>query len=107
MDQETPRFAVFYRFFWPCNPFRMNTSRKLSQVFILNNLQETLSPLESAFTEKRGGGASSGSSQTQPLSLRCFKVGLELFPEQSSGSARKPSASRCEAQACPGATIAP
>jgi hypothetical protein len=38
------------------NPFRMNSSRKSPQVFILRDLRKTLSPLESAFTEKGGGG---------------------------------------------------
>ena len=56
MDRETPRFTVFYRFFWPRNPFRMNTSRNFSQVLILNDLLESLSPLESALTKKGGGG---------------------------------------------------
>jgi|HubBroStandDraft_6_1064221.scaffolds.fasta_scaffold04008_11 hypothetical protein len=44
---------------------------------------------------------------TATRSQRCLKPSLELLPEQSSALARKPSASRCEAQACPGATIAP
>ena len=34
----------------------MNTSTKSPQVFILNHLQEMLSPLESALTKKGGRG---------------------------------------------------
>src|SRR5271163_2372302 len=34
----------------------MSVSRKSLQVFILHDLLETLSPLESVFTKKRGGG---------------------------------------------------
>jgi hypothetical protein len=34
----------------------MNTSKKSAQVLILNDLQETLSPLESALAKKGGGG---------------------------------------------------
>jgi len=38
-----------------CKLFRMNVSKDLSQVLILNSLQKSLSSLESAFT-KNGGG---------------------------------------------------
>jgi hypothetical protein len=36
--------------------FRMNTYKKRPQVFILIDLREGLSPLESALTKKGGGG---------------------------------------------------
>jgi len=54
-ELKTPRFTVFCRFFWPRNPFKMNTSRKSPQVFILNDLHDMLSSLESALTKKGGG----------------------------------------------------
>ena len=37
-------------------PFKMNTYKNRPQVFILIDLHETLSPLESALTKKRGRG---------------------------------------------------
>ena len=37
--------------------FRINTSKEVSQVFILNNLQKGLSPLESALTRNQGVGS--------------------------------------------------
>ena len=47
---------MFYRLFWPRNPFKMNTSKKSLQVLILNDLLETSNPLESTLTKKRGRG---------------------------------------------------
>ena len=38
------------------NSFKMNTYKNRPQVFILIDLHKTLSPLESAFTKKGGGG---------------------------------------------------
>ena len=48
--------TVFHRFFWSHKPFRMNTSKKSPQVFILSGLGKALSLLESALTKKGGGG---------------------------------------------------
>jgi hypothetical protein len=53
---DVPRFALFCRQFWTRNPFRMNTYKKSSEVFILNNLELALSFLESTLTGKGGGG---------------------------------------------------
>ena len=55
---KTPRFAVFYWFFLQHKFFRMNTYKKSAQVFILKDLRNALSPLESALTKKGGGGCS-------------------------------------------------
>src|SRR6202021_3232398 len=51
-----PRFALFCRQFWTRNPRRMNTYKKSSEVFILNNLQGLLNSLESTLTGKGGRG---------------------------------------------------
>lgn len=51
-----PRFALFYRQFWSHNLFRINTYKKTSEVFILNNLQGALNFLESTLTGKEGRG---------------------------------------------------
>jgi len=53
---DVPRFALFCRQFWTRNPFRMNTYKKSSEVFILNNLQLELNLLESTLTGKGGRG---------------------------------------------------
>jgi hypothetical protein len=53
---SVPRFALFCRQFWTRNPRRMNTYKKSSEVFILNNLQVSLSSLESTLTKKGGRG---------------------------------------------------
>jgi hypothetical protein len=41
-------------------PFRMNTSKKCPQVFILKVLEESLSSLESALMKKREGEGEGG-----------------------------------------------
>src|SRR6266568_708826 len=59
--------------------FRINTSKGVSQVFILNDLQKRLSPLESALTRNQGGGSKERPTPcptcaTRPpwLGSRCF-----------------------------------
>jgi hypothetical protein len=62
---RTPRFAVLYRFFQRRKPFKMNTSMEYPQVFILKELQEVLSCLESTLTRKGGGGGVSVNRQVK------------------------------------------
>jgi hypothetical protein len=59
--------------------FRINTSKGVSQVFILNDLQKGLSPLESALTRNQGGESKERPTPcptyaTRPpwLGRRCF-----------------------------------
>jgi hypothetical protein len=74
-----PRFALFCRQFRTSKSFRINTYKKSSEVFILNNLQGDLSYLESTLTGKGGGGGCPISSlsclRTSPLFILEF---LEL-----------------------------
>lgn len=69
-----PRFALFYRQFLNRNPFRINTYRKTSEVFILNNLQDALNFLESTLTGKGEGVG------CQYPSLSCLRTSPRLHP---------------------------
>jgi hypothetical protein len=83
MDRETPSFAVFPRFFWPRNPFRMNISKKSPQLFIL---KEMLSPLESAFTKKGRRGQQKGPEAfaSGPRKFYVIATRLQLRVEEES-----------------------
>ncbi len=58
---------------FPSNPFRINTCVTQSQMLILKNLHEWLSPLESALTKKWGEGGRSPFGYLLSCMPRLFK----------------------------------